>query len=453
MDVFYVRHHIPDPGLAYGYAFCPGGGRHHRGSPGSVSDRQVRPPQPRGHLGPPAAHHRRQRPPPTLPMRTCWKNCARCGAGIRAKLEICISELLLRVQGTARIRLSGLALELGLVHKWVREYRSRRAFAPPRRRQPPRDIGRRRRHCHGPCSPSRTSTTRLSSEASRALLRNAEEPQLAWRLPYRRPRIAAGPRRPYRIAAALCPHIMRRGAAEALAQRRFQEPSAFALEIVARMEEGPACRQSGDAAPALRSGCCAAPPSPSFPNWFPRANSRRIFSFAIGDESEIVRAAAAEAAGKLQLIAALPALKEVSGEWEARRVPSPPPMLWRAFGPEGCGHSRRAGARLALHHRLGRTGSSGTGALRAPDGGHMIDWQLLFYRFFNYFGPHDHCLRRRHQCHYFFLTVLGFFALRRYHARLTAEQTRGADPLPRWCRRFSVDRFRHTTNPSPSARV
>jgi cellulose synthase/poly-beta-1,6-N-acetylglucosamine synthase-like glycosyltransferase len=52
----------------------------------------------------------------------------------------------------------------------------------------------------------------------------------------------------------------------------------------------------------------------------------------------------------------------------------------------------------------------------------MIDWQLLFFRSFNYF------------CHgiivyvavintiYFVLMLMGFFALRRYHARLTAEQ-------------------------------
>lgn len=52
----------------------------------------------------------------------------------------------------------------------------------------------------------------------------------------------------------------------------------------------------------------------------------------------------------------------------------------------------------------------------------MIDWQLLFYRFFNYFVQTIIVYVAVINTIYFFLTVLGFFALRRYHARLTAEQ-------------------------------
>ena len=52
----------------------------------------------------------------------------------------------------------------------------------------------------------------------------------------------------------------------------------------------------------------------------------------------------------------------------------------------------------------------------------MIDWQLLFYRFFNYFVHTIIVYVAVINTIYFFLTVLGFFALRRYHARLTAEQ-------------------------------
>jgi cellulose synthase/poly-beta-1,6-N-acetylglucosamine synthase-like glycosyltransferase len=52
----------------------------------------------------------------------------------------------------------------------------------------------------------------------------------------------------------------------------------------------------------------------------------------------------------------------------------------------------------------------------------MIDWQLLFYRFFNYFCQGIIVYVAVINSIYFFLTMLGFFALRRYHARLTQEQ-------------------------------
>src|SRR5579871_6749191 len=52
----------------------------------------------------------------------------------------------------------------------------------------------------------------------------------------------------------------------------------------------------------------------------------------------------------------------------------------------------------------------------------MIDWQLLFYRTFDYFCYGIIFYVAVINTIYFFLTVLGFFALRRYHARLTPEQ-------------------------------
>src|SRR5262245_15590280 len=52
----------------------------------------------------------------------------------------------------------------------------------------------------------------------------------------------------------------------------------------------------------------------------------------------------------------------------------------------------------------------------------MIDWQLLFYRSFNYFVHAIIWYVAVINSIYFYLTVMGFFALRRYHARLTPEQ-------------------------------
>jgi cellulose synthase/poly-beta-1,6-N-acetylglucosamine synthase-like glycosyltransferase len=52
----------------------------------------------------------------------------------------------------------------------------------------------------------------------------------------------------------------------------------------------------------------------------------------------------------------------------------------------------------------------------------MIDWQLLFYRSFNYFVHGIIAYVAVINTIYFFLTVMGFFALRRYHARLTPLQ-------------------------------
>jgi cellulose synthase/poly-beta-1,6-N-acetylglucosamine synthase-like glycosyltransferase len=52
----------------------------------------------------------------------------------------------------------------------------------------------------------------------------------------------------------------------------------------------------------------------------------------------------------------------------------------------------------------------------------MIDWELLFYRSFNYFIHGIIAYVAVINSIYFFLTVMGFFALRRYHARLTPDQ-------------------------------
>jgi cellulose synthase/poly-beta-1,6-N-acetylglucosamine synthase-like glycosyltransferase len=52
----------------------------------------------------------------------------------------------------------------------------------------------------------------------------------------------------------------------------------------------------------------------------------------------------------------------------------------------------------------------------------VIDWQLLFYRSFHYFCYGIIVYVAVINAIYFFLTVLGFFSLRKYHARLTPEQ-------------------------------
>ena len=52
----------------------------------------------------------------------------------------------------------------------------------------------------------------------------------------------------------------------------------------------------------------------------------------------------------------------------------------------------------------------------------MIDWQLLFYRSFNHFCYGVVAYVAVINTIYFFLTVMGFFSLRRYHARLSPEQ-------------------------------
>jgi cellulose synthase/poly-beta-1,6-N-acetylglucosamine synthase-like glycosyltransferase len=52
----------------------------------------------------------------------------------------------------------------------------------------------------------------------------------------------------------------------------------------------------------------------------------------------------------------------------------------------------------------------------------MIDWELLFYRSFNVFVHAIIVYVAVINAIYFFLTMMGFFALRRYHARLTFEQ-------------------------------
>ena len=124
VDAGYVRRHVHDPGMAFGYAFC-------LVQTGiiallvlcSLAIKFVRKRR--------DVRWERARPR-ILEKASAYLAGTDCAAELLAirrrdpdAVEQCIAELLSRVQGAARTRLSRLAADLGLVEAWVRRYRSR----------------------------------------------------------------------------------------------------------------------------------------------------------------------------------------------------------------------------------------------------------------------------------------------------------------------------------------
>jgi len=123
-DTLYVSHHIADGGLAFGYSFCLAEG-------GVISILLV--------LSVVIKFVRRRRDlrwarvqPILLRSVSAHLSGADSVEELRTlgrryprEIEQCLSELLLRVRGEASGRLTGLALDLGLVELWKRQFRSR----------------------------------------------------------------------------------------------------------------------------------------------------------------------------------------------------------------------------------------------------------------------------------------------------------------------------------------
>jgi len=126
MDVFYVRHHIPDPGLAYGYAFCLVEGVIIAALLAlSLIVKFVR--------------HSREATwvrcsPSSSPKTSAYLADADVLEELRQmrrrhprEMEICISELLLACRARRAYAFRASPWSSAWCTKWVREYRSRRA--------------------------------------------------------------------------------------------------------------------------------------------------------------------------------------------------------------------------------------------------------------------------------------------------------------------------------------
>lgn len=125
-DRFYVHRHVADGGLAFGYAFC-------------LTEAGVVTVLLALSMVIKFVRHRREArwarvQPLIVEKASAHLSGADCSRDLRAlrgrypnEVERSISELLLRVRGTAAARLTALTVELGLVERWKRQSRSRLA--------------------------------------------------------------------------------------------------------------------------------------------------------------------------------------------------------------------------------------------------------------------------------------------------------------------------------------
>ena len=304
-DRFYVHRHIADGGLAFGYAFC-------LTEFGIIGVLLV--------LSMVIKFVRRRRDarwaqvqPLIVEKASAHLNGADCAAELRAlrrryprEVEQCMSELLLRVRGAASARLTDLIVDLGLVKLWKRKFRSRLAST---RRDAVNRLGL------------------LTGEAGRdTLVRALGDPNDEVKLEASRALISAGGAaelaavfrtavhdsllvrailtealRPY--ASLLCesaaPEMLAgddprsvRIALEILRAWRKSLPLA-GMQALLRHPDG-----------AVRAAALGVVPQLAAP-----AELEPWLLECLSDEAESVRAAAADAAGQLRLVSALPALE------------------------------------------------------------------------------------------------------------------------------------------------
>jgi len=312
VDLFYVRRHIADSGMAFGYAFC-------LVQAGLIallllSSMAIKFFRKRRDL-------RWERARPLITTKACeyLSGSARLAEleAIRRRdpdsLERGIAELLLRVHGAARKRLSDLAARLGLVDLWIARYRSR---FRGRRAEAIRLLALLDcRAANGTLVEALADEDdEIKLEASRALVRGAgpREIKEVFRTAVRESLLVRAV-----LVEALRPHaalLCRIALPEALADPD-EKVVRTALQIVRAW--GKALPLAGlvpplhHPDPRIRSAALAI--LPQFPDKFEFAGSIRL---ALSDSDDRVRTAAAATAGRLRLSAVAPDLErclETSG--------------------------------------------------------------------------------------------------------------------------------------------
>jgi len=332
VDMVYVHKHITDSGLSFGYAFVlVEGGVIAALLALSLVIKFVR--------------HRRdlrwERMRPVIVEKVSahlagvdtLAELKALGRRYPRELEEAMAELLLRVQGTARGRLSELAAALGLVERWKRQYGSHLAS---KRREAISRLG----ILEGKLATD-TLVLALSDpndevklEASRALIVTSGEAELraVFRTALRDSLLVRAV-----LTESLRPFAMRLCVAAVPEALESEDPRTvrIALEVV---------RAWGKAMPLARlapliehadAGVRAAALAVVMQLVNPRECERQILR-RLEDESEAVRAAAAEIAGKLRLPSAIPGLRKVLEEAGAEATVAAAYALAH-IGEEGCG--------------------------------------------------------------------------------------------------------------------
>ncbi len=329
VDVLYVRHHIADGGLAFGYAFCVTEG----GVIGgllllSMALKAVRYRQER--------NWERLHPPMAMQM------AAYLGGGDAENLRVlarrhpreverCLYEMLLFVRGTARERVSELARELGIDRLWKRRYRS---WRDETRREAIARLG----HLEGGGANAvllaalRDPNDEVKLEASRALLRGGRREEIAavFRAALEESLLVRAV-----LTEALRPHAVLL-CATAVPEALAGEAAAVrtVLEIIHAWGKSVAVAKLetllGHADAGVRVAALAVVPQLLEPG----ACAKQVVA-ALGDNDAAVRAAAATVAGKLRLHPALGALEEcLRGDAPEAAVAAAYAIA--ALGEEGC---------------------------------------------------------------------------------------------------------------------
>jgi HEAT repeat protein len=302
---FYVHRHIHDSGLAFGYAFCLVEGC-------VISILLVL------SLVIKFVRHRRDArwgrvQPAIVGKASAYLSGVDCVEELRTlyrryprEVEQSMSDLLLRVRGTACVRLTSLIVDLGLAGFWQRQYRSRvatkRRDAINRLGMLEGDAGR-----ETLIRALNDSNDEVKLEASRALISTGGIAELiaVFRTALRESllvrAILTEALRPY------APLLYESGVPEALASDDARTVR-IALEIVR------AWRKSFSLArvqPLLRhpDGAVRAAALAIVPQLVSPLEFEPELLECLSDDAEVVRSAAADAAGKLRLASALPALK------------------------------------------------------------------------------------------------------------------------------------------------
>jgi HEAT repeat protein len=305
VDAFYVARHVSDPGMAFGYAFCLVQGGiigfllalsvviklvRHRGDRRWARWQPVILAHASAHLAGTDA---------TTELRKIQKRHPR-------EVERCVAELLLRVQGGARRSLSIVATELNLVERWQEQYRS---ISSSRRLEAVSRMGRLDGEAATPTliRALADSEDEIKLEASRSLIRaNAPKTLLAvFRAAVRESLLVRAV-----LAEALRPHaawLCESAVPEALAG---SDPKTVrtALEMVRAWGKSlpmPPVRPAlAHENAGVRAAALAVLPQLAAPREYEPEILR-----ALSDDDERVRAAAADVAGRLRLVAAIPALQ------------------------------------------------------------------------------------------------------------------------------------------------
>ncbi|MBS1857290.1 MAG: HEAT repeat domain-containing protein [Acidobacteria bacterium] len=330
VDLVYVRRHIPDRGLAFGYAFCLTEG-------GVIGGLLLL------SLVLKAVRHRRDRTWERLHPRITAEAVAYLAGGDSAVLrtlvrrhprevERCICEMLLFVQGTARARVSALACELRLDRVWKRRYRSWRDDA---RREAISRLGQ----LEGGAANEvlllalADPNDEVKLEASRALLRGGgrDEITAVFRAALKESLLVRAV-----LTEALRPHtLMLCGSAVPGALACGDARTArTALEIVRGWGKSVPLASLdtllGHSDAGVRAAALLVVPQMLNP-----AGCAPLIVAALGDPDEAVRTAAATVAGKLRLESAFAALvKCLRGGGADITVAAAYALA--ALGPEGC---------------------------------------------------------------------------------------------------------------------